>query len=114
LNPENLEIVRNAALLHRQMGNYIIACAQESALTGIPIVRHLEFAFPNEGFAECNDQFMLGDKYLVAPVVTQGNTRMVKLPKGKWKDDLGKIHMGGKSVKFDVPLERLLYFEKQK
>jgi alpha-glucosidase len=112
LNPENLAIVRNAALLHKQMGAYIIECAQESSRTGIPIVRHLEFVFPNEGFAECKDQFMLGNKYLVAPVLTPENTRTVKLPKGKWKDDLGKIHTGGKSLKFDVPLERLLYFEK--
>ncbi len=112
LSPENLEIVRNAALLHKQMGTYIMECAQESAQTGTPIIRHLEYAFPNEGFAECKDQFMLGDKYLVAPIVTQEDTRIVKLPKGKWKDDSGKIHTGGKSLAFDVPLNRLLYFEK--
>jgi alpha-glucosidase len=94
------------------MGDYIIACAKESAQTGIPIVQHLEFAFPNEGFAECRDQFMLGDKYLVAPIVTPENIRTVKLPKGKWKDDLGKIHKGGKTLTFDVPLNRILYFEK--
>ena len=44
-------------------------------------------------FAECKDQFMLGDKYLVAPMVTQGNSRTVKLPKGKWKDDLKKLNL---------------------
>ena len=57
---------------------------------------------------------MLGNKYLVAPIVTQEDVRIVKLPKGKWKDDLGKIHTGGKSLKFDVSLNRLLYFEKLK
>jgi len=112
LNHENLENVRNAALLHEQMGAYILACAKESSQTGIPIVQHLEFAFPNEGFAECKDEFMLGGKYLIAPVVTPENTRIVKLPKGKWKDDLGKIYTGGKSFKIDVPLNRLPYFEK--
>ena len=112
LSQENLEIVRNAALLHKQMGAYILDCAREASLTGTPIVRHLEYVFPNEGFAECKDQFMLGDKYLVAPIVTSEDTRIVKLPKGKWKDDLGKIYTGGKSQKFDVPLNRLLYFEK--
>ena len=112
LSQENLEIVRKAALLHKQKGAYIIECAKGSALSGIPIVRHMEYMFPNEGFAECKDQFMLGDKYLVAPIVAPGNTRIVKLPKGKWKDDLGKIHKGGKSLKFDVSLDRLLYFER--
>jgi alpha-glucosidase len=112
LSPENLEIVRQAATLHKQMGAYILKCANESARTGEPIVRHLEYAFPNEGFAECKNQFMLGDKYLVTPVVTPGNTRTVKLPKGKWKDDTGKIYIGGKAVTFHVPLNRILYFEK--
>ena len=46
------------------------------------------------GFETCKDQFMLGDKYLVAPMVEKGNSRVVRLPKGRWKDDLGKIHKG--------------------
>jgi alpha-glucosidase len=55
---------------------------------------------------------MLGDKYLVAPVVTKENTRTVKLPKGRWKDDLGNIHKGGRNITIDVPLNRLPYFER--
>jgi alpha-glucosidase len=112
LNSENLGAVRDAARLHGKFGPYIIACARESAKTGEPIVRHLEYAFPGEGFAECKDQFMLGDKYLIAPVVTKENTRTVKLPKGLWKDDLGNIHKGGKNITVDVPLNRLPYFER--
>jgi len=49
---------------------------------------------------------------LVAPVITEEDSRLVKLPKGRWKDDLGKIHKGGKTIKIDVPLKRLPYFEK--
>lgn len=37
------------------------------AKTGEPIIRHMEYAFPHQGFVDCRDQFMLGDKYLVAP-----------------------------------------------
>ncbi|NDW19178.1 glycoside hydrolase [Dysgonomonas sp. 216] len=114
LSAENLETVRNMAKLHEQMGEYIMQCAKESAKTGEPIVRHMEYAFPNEGFAECKDQFMLGDKYMVAPVVTKENIRTIKLPKGRWKDDLGKTHKGGKTITVDVPLSRLPYFEKMK
>ncbi|MCD8262175.1 MAG: hypothetical protein LUD15_12470 [Bacteroides sp.] len=51
---------------------------------------------------------------LVAPMVTVGNSRMVKLLKGQWKDDLGKIHQGGRTIEIVVPLERLPYFEKLK
>lgn len=114
LSKENLDIVRQMAKLHERMGAYIMTCAREAAQTGEPIVRYMEYAFPGEGFAQCKDQFMLGDKYLVAPVVTKGNSRSVKLPKGRWKDDLGKIQKGGKSIVIDVPLNRLPYFEKMK
>lgn len=112
LSRENLEITRQAALLHQEMGDYILQCARESSASGEPIVRHMEYMFPNEGFAECKDQFMLGNKYLVAPVVKPVNIRTVKLPKGKWKDEKGKIYTGGKTFTFDIPLERLLYFER--
>ncbi|MGD5408097.1 glycoside hydrolase family 31 protein, partial [Xanthomonas citri pv. citri] len=77
------------------------------------IVRHMEYAFPNEGFESSNDQYMFGDKYLVAPMVDKGDTRTVKLPKGNWVDDLGKKHKGGQKVKMNVPLNRLVYFVRQ-
>lgn len=114
LSTENMEIVREMAYLHEKMGPYIMQYARASAKTGEPIVRHLEYSFPNEGFAECKDQFMLGEKYLVAPVVTKENKRTVKLPKGTWKDDLGKTHKGGRTIEINVPLNRLPYFEKIK
>ncbi|WP_029906345.1 glycoside hydrolase family 31 protein [Prevotella sp. 10(H)] len=113
LDKEHMDMVREMADLHQKFGGYIINCARESAKTGEPIVRHMEYAFPNEGFAECKDQFMLGDKYLVAPVITKENSRTIKLPKGKWRDDLGKTYKGGQTITMDIPLNRLVYFEKQ-
>lgn len=50
----------------------------------------MEYDFPHQGFLHCKDQFMLGDQYLVAPMVTKGNSRTVMLPKGLWKDEEGK------------------------
>lgn len=114
LSKENLAIVKEMALLHEKFGPYIMACARESSRSGEPIVRHMEYAFPNEGFVECKDQYMLGEKYIIAPVVAKENTRSVKLPKGQWKDDLGKKYKGGQTITVDVPLSRLPYFEKIK
>ena len=111
LNDENLKITRDAAHLHQQFGKYILDLAKESALTGEPIVKHMEYAYPHQGFATCNDQFMLGDKYLVAPVISESNIRTVKLPKGSWIDDQGKKYKGGKTVEVNIPLNRLLYFK---
>lgn len=112
LNKENLNIVRDAANLHKKFGSYILELAKQSAQTGEPIVRHMEYAFPHQGFANCNNQFMLGDKYLVAPIITPSNIREVKLPKGGWVDDQGNKHRGGKTITVDVALDRLLYFSR--
>lgn len=114
LSKENAAICAKYAHLHQQMGDYILSLAKKAAETGEPIVRHMEYQFPHQGFVECKDQFMLGDKYLVAPMVTSGTTRIVILPKGVWKDDLGKTFRGPKTITVEAPLERLPYYEKVK
>lgn len=110
LDEKHLKIVRQAAKLHATMGDYIVTLAKKSAVDGEPIVRHLEYSFPNQGFISCDTQFMLGDKYLVCPMIEKGYKRTVKLPKGNWIDDLGKKHKGGQTINIDVPLDRLPYF----
>lgn len=70
LNKENLAIVKYAAKLHEKFGDYILEYAKISSKTGEPIVRHMEYEFPNQGFEQITDQYMLGKKYMVAPVVT--------------------------------------------
>ena len=112
LSPENLKITKDIALFHQKIGNYILQVAQNTAKTGEPILRHMEYTFPHQGFTDCKDQFMLGDKYMVAPMVVKGNKRKVKLPKGNWKDDQGKVVKGGRTLDIQVPLSRLPYYER--
>ena len=112
LDKKHLDLCRAAANLHVKFGGYILELAKHSSQTGEPIVRAMEYEFPNQGFENVGDQFMLGGKYLVAPVVTPDDFREVKLPLGKWKDELGNVYEGGKTVKIDAPVERLPYFEK--
>ena len=114
LSKENLAIVQRMALLHAQFGPYIMRYARQASTTGEPIVRCMEYQFPHQGFEHVKDQFMLGDKYLVAPIVTSDMSREVKLPKGTWRDEQGKKYKGGKTYRISVPLERLPYFEKIK
>ncbi len=111
LSKENLNICRRYALWHQQLGSYLVELAHQSARTGEPMVRHMAYSFPGQGFELVNDQFMLGDKYLVAPVSSASRTRDVRLPKGKWRDDQGKTYRGGRTVKLNVPLDRLPWFE---
>ena len=81
--------------------------------TGEPIVRSMEYAFPGQGFETCTDQYMLGDRYLVAPMMTSGHSRSVRLPKGRWQDENGKVYKGGRTYVLDVPLERVPRFTRK-
>jgi len=114
LSKENLAIVQRMAKLHETFGPYIMQYAHKAAETGESIVRLMEYQFPHQGFENCKDQFMLGDRYLVAPVVDKRLEREVLLPKGTWRDEQGHKYKGGKTYRIDVPLERLPYFEKIK
>ena len=114
LHKNYLKISVDYAHLHDKFGDYILEVAQESAKTGEPIVRHLEYEFPNQGYDLVKDQFMLGSDYMVAPMIESGYRRVVKLPKGTWVDDLGKKHRGPKVLKIAVPITRLPYYKKVK
>lgn len=114
LDEKHLAICRDFAVLHEKMGEYILQVAKQSAKSGEPILRNMEYMFPHQGFSECKDQFMLGDKYLVAPILTKENQRSVSLPKGTWKDDQGKTFRGPKVISIDAPIERLPYYVKIK
>jgi alpha-glucosidase (family GH31 glycosyl hydrolase) len=112
LSDSNEKICRKMANLHLQYGPQILKLAKVAALTGQPIVKPMELAFPGKGYETIKDQFVLGNDVIVAPVVKKGErSRMVLLPKGKWIDDLGKKHKGDELIKINVPLERLPYFK---
>ena len=56
---------------------------------------------------------MLGPKWLVANVVREDDSAMVRLPAGRWRDDLGETHEGPKTLELkNVPTARLPRFEK--
>ena len=111
LDEGHLKLVRGAAELHKKFAPYILSLAHEASKTGEPIVRSMEYQYPGRGFWDCADQFMLGSKYLVAPVLTKENKRIVRLPAGQWTDDRGKRYRGPQVVEVSVGLDRLLYFE---
>ena len=48
LDDIHLEAVSDAAALHTQMAGRILELAQESARTGEPILRSLEFMYPGQ------------------------------------------------------------------
>jgi len=113
LSKENLAICKNMANLHYKMGNEIMELARESAISGEPMVRNLEYEYPGKGYHGIKDQFLLGSKIMVAPLAEKGNrSREVVFPEGKWLGDDGIIVTGPATVKIDVPLERLPWYRK--
>ena len=113
LSKENARLCFEAAQLHTKMGNRILELAKRASITGEPIVKPMALAFPDNGYETINDQFMLGENILVAPVVEKGvYKRKVILPKGKWRGDDGKIIKGNKTIEIDAPISRIPFFTK--
>ena len=113
LDKEHLHAVKGAVDTRKKFTPMVMALAAEAAKTGEPIVRTMEYVFPNQGFSEINDQFLLGDELLIAPVLGKGATqRAVILPKGKWTDANGKKWKGGRTIDVAVTLETLPWFMK--
>lgn len=89
---------------------YISELYENAAKTGEPIVRPLEYEFPHEGLEKITDCYMLGNKYLVCPILEKGEKgRKVILPRGRWKRN-GTITDGGNEVY--VESDGLIVFER--
>ncbi len=112
LDHEHLEAVNKAVEIRQKYTDRILRLARESAITGEPIVRSLEYVFPHKGYADINDQFLLGDDILVAPVVRKGvSEKNIILPSGKWKSWQGKTYKGNKTITVNVELQDIPIFE---
>jgi alpha-glucosidase (family GH31 glycosyl hydrolase) len=114
LRKRALEICRRMAALHVEMADTIEALAWHAGETGEPILRHMEYVFPHCGYEHIKDQFLLGDRILVAPVLAKGATsREVVFPPGKWLGDDGSSVDGPCRRTVSAPLERLPWYRKK-
>lgn len=114
LDDEHLSYCRQAAKLHAELGGEILELAKESARTGEPIIRHLAYTYPDHGYEDIKDQFLLGKNILVAPVITKGaRSRCVHFPTGIWHGDDCSVIQGPCFVDIDVPLSRLPWYRKK-
>ncbi len=98
-------------LMRNKIGPYILSLAMESVTTAEPIIRHLEYQFPRTGFTNCRDEYMIGNRYLVAPVINDTGSRMVRLPKGKWRDSSGRKIKGPRVIDLTTANEDIVIFE---
>lgn len=90
-----LSLCVKAAWLHVELASEIEQIVETAAIAGEPIMRHLAYVFPDAGYETIQDQFMLGDRILVAPVLEKGQTtRRIIFPKGHWKGHDGSEVQG--------------------
>ncbi len=83
---ESTAHLRRWARLHMQLVPYLHAMAIEARATGAPLFRPFVLSWPTWGPGwTMTDQYVLGDRIAVAPVVERGaTTRAVRLPGGTW------------------------------
>ena len=113
LSPELQDVFKDVVALRQKFAPRFVELAKESAKTGEPMMRNLEYCFPGMGYAEIKDEFIMGDDLLVAPVMEKGATsRKVVVPPGRWRGDDGQEVVGPCEVDVAAPLRRLPHFQR--
>jgi len=87
-DPGVMPVWRRYAKLRTQLYPYLASADAEYQLTGLPIMRHLALAYPDDPNATGrDDEFLFGPDLLAAPVIEPGATqRKLYVPSGKWVD----------------------------
>jgi alpha-glucosidase len=107
------EVARAALRLRAELRPYLYALFHEAAATGAPVLRPLLWEFPEDARAvSIEDEVLLGDALLAAPVCHPGERRReVYLPGGGWYDWwTGAACDGPTDLRVDAPLDRLPLF----
>ena len=95
---------------------YLVGVGEEAALSGLPVMRAMPLAFPEDRAARAFEtQFCCGPALLVAPVTRPGGEVELWLPEGGWYDLFtAERHEGGRVLKLrDLPLDRLPVFGRE-
>jgi alpha-glucosidase len=113
---EQVENISRAFITRRyQLLPYLYTLFWQAHRTGSPVMRPLFWHHQQDSMVyrpEYQQQFLLGERLLVAPVVNEGATTLwVYLPAGRWLDlDTDSVYQGGRAVAVAAPLERLPTF----
>lgn len=110
-----LSIYRKYLKLRYRFIPYLYDEFYRETKTGLPIMRPLVLNYENDPQVyNLNDEYMVGEDILAAPVVQEGQTkRAVYLPKGKWIDFWNGVeHAGKTTILVDAPIGKLPLFIK--
>ncbi len=112
---ETYEIYKKFLRLRYEFIPYLYTLQWQAYKYGTPMFAPLFLYYPgDERVKEINDEVMVGDRILHAPVVDQGEKRrVVYLPEGRWIDYFtGKAYDGGRDYIVDMPIDSTGIFVK--
>ncbi len=105
------------ARLHVAFAPYFLSLAREAVDRGLPVARTLYMHYPDDlRTVHIKDQFLLGDRVMVAPVVDSGaRSRSIYFPAGRWYDfHTGKLAATGPTrLNVSAPLDHLPIFVRE-
>jgi alpha-glucosidase (family GH31 glycosyl hydrolase) len=110
---ETIAHLRRWSKIHMQLVPYLAAMAVQASETGAPLMRPVAYEYPDAGdwAWTTRDEYLLGDRILVAPVVVEGATsRSVDLPAGRWYPLLGGAALEGGTHEIPVPVTEIPAF----
>ncbi len=91
-----VEVFRKYMNLRYTLLPYIWEEASFSVKNSVPLIRTLVVEFPEDlNVREIDDEYMLGSKILVAPILDESNERDIYLPKGEWVEYWSKKSVSG-------------------
>ena len=77
---EALDIIRDYVNMRYRLLPTFYNLSHENYETGMPLVRRLDFYYPEYASANRNDQYLLGDDILIAPTITDSNKEDPSVP----------------------------------
>lgn len=114
---ENYPILKKYVEIREALRPYIREQMERAHADGTPVIRPLFYDFPYDREAwNIEDEYMFGDRYLVAPVMEPGaNSRRVYLPTpGPWREiATGRLHAGGGLVSAHAPIDVIPVFTRE-
>lgn len=109
------EIVKNWLLFRYRLIPYLQVCALQANQMGLPFMRSMILAFPEDRLAwNFEEQYMLGSTLLVVPVIQPGGKTRYYLPPGSWYHIQSGERVEGPGIfEEKIPLEYIPVFGRE-
>jgi alpha-glucosidase len=107
------DIIRKYLKLRYALLPFLYTTLEEAHRTGVPLFRPLVLNYQDDpNTYNLDDQFMIGDDLLVAPILKPDVVRrLVYLPQGNWYDYwTNKQYKGNQTISVDAPLDMVPMF----